>query len=87
MRPRKIPLRKCVACQEMLSKKNLIRIVKSADDEISIDHTGKKAGRGAYLCQSSKCFELVRKNRALERALKHAICPEIYDELEQHFHE
>lgn len=87
MRQRKIPLRKCVACQEMISKKDLIRIVKTPDDVISVDLTGKKAGRGAYLCSSAKCFALVKKNRALDRALKHTINMEIYDQLETHFNE
>lgn len=82
MRPRKIPLRKCVACQEMISKKQLIRIVKTPNDEILIDITGKKPGRGAYLCGSVECIKLSKKNRALDRALKHTISAEIYDQLE-----
>lgn len=87
MRQRKVPLRKCVACQEMISKKDLIRIVKTPEDEILVDLTGKKAGRGAYLCRSAKCFTLVKKNRALDRALKHTISTEIYDQLETYFNE
>jgi predicted RNA-binding protein YlxR (DUF448 family) len=87
IRPRKIPLRKCVACQEMISKKDLIRIVKTPEDEVLVDMTGKKAGRGAYLCGSAKCFALVKKNRALDRALKHTISMEIYEQLETNFNE
>jgi hypothetical protein len=85
MRPRKVPLRKCVACQEMMPKKELIRVVKTPDDEIMIDLTGKKSGRGAYLCGKRSCFKLAKKNKALDRALKHAVNAEIYDALEQDF--
>ncbi|CAH0119852.1 MULTISPECIES: YlxR family protein [unclassified Paenibacillus] len=85
MRPRKIPLRKCVACQQMMAKKELIRVVKTPQDEVLIDLTGKKAGRGAYLCGKLSCFKLAHKNRALDRALKHQVQPEIYTQLEQDF--
>ncbi|MCS7461853.1 YlxR family protein [Paenibacillus doosanensis] len=85
MKQRKIPLRKCVACQEMMPKKELIRVVKTPSDDIIIDLTGKKAGRGAYLCGKLSCFKLAKKSRALDRALKQAVSPEIYDALEQDF--
>jgi len=85
MKQRKTPLRKCVACQQMMPKKELIRVVKTPDDEIMIDLTGKKAGRGAYLCGKLSCFKLAKKSRALDRALKHTVNPEIYDALEQDF--
>lgn len=85
MKPRKIPLRKCVACQEMMAKKELIRVVRTPQDEILIDLTGKKAGRGAYLCGKRSCFKLVKKNKALDRALKSQVSAEIYDRLEQDF--
>jgi hypothetical protein len=85
MRVRKIPLRKCVACQEMKPKKELIRIVKTPEDEIMIDPTGKKSGRGAYLCVSGDCFAKARQNKALEKSLKTSIRPEIYDQLLQDF--
>lgn len=61
MKPRKIPLRKCVACQEMKAKKELIRVVKTPSDELLIDLSGKKAGRGAYLCGKQSCFKLAKK--------------------------
>jgi predicted RNA-binding protein YlxR (DUF448 family) len=85
VKQRKIPLRKCVACQEMKPKKELIRVVKTPSDEMLIDLSGKKAGRGAYLCGKQSCFKLAKKSKALDRALKHTVSPEIYDALEQDF--
>ena len=85
MKQRKIPLRKCVACQGMMPKRELIRVVKTPEDEILIDLKGKKSGRGAYLCGKQSCFKLAKKSRAFDRALKHAVSPEIYDQLEQDF--
>ncbi|AZN43728.1 RNase P modulator RnpM [Paenibacillus albus] len=85
MRPRKIPLRKCVACQQMMPKKELIRVVRTPDEAVLIDLTGKKAGRGAYLCGKVSCFKLAKKSRALDRALKQTVGIEIYDQLEQDF--
>jgi predicted RNA-binding protein YlxR (DUF448 family) len=85
MKPRKIPLRKCVACQEMMPKRDLIRVVKTPEDEILIDLKGKKSGRGAYLCGKVSCFKLAKKSRALDRALKQTVNPDIYDQLEQDF--
>ncbi|MBP1155965.1 MULTISPECIES: YlxR family protein [unclassified Paenibacillus] len=85
MKQRKIPLRKCVACQQMMPKKELIRVVKTPDNELHIDLTGKRAGRGAYLCGKQSCFKLAKKSRALDRALKSSVSPNIYDALEQDF--
>ncbi|WP_213521895.1 RNase P modulator RnpM [Paenibacillus sp. J31TS4] len=85
MKPRKIPQRKCVACQQMMGKKELIRVVKTPDDQILIDLTGKKSGRGAYLCGKQSCFKLAKKSKALDRALKHGVSAEIYDQLERDF--
>lgn len=85
MKKRKIPLRKCVGCQEMKSKKELIRIVKTPDDEVMIDLTGKKSGRGAYLCGKRSCFQLAHKHRSLDKALKHKVSSDIYEQLEQEF--
>ena len=85
MKPRKIPLRKGVACQQLMPKKELSRVVKTPNDEMLIDLTGKKAGRGAYLCGKLSCFKLAKKTRALDRALKSPVSPEIYDALEQDF--
>lgn len=85
MRPRKVPLRKCVACNEMMPKKELIRVVRTPAEEVQIDLTGKKAGRGAYLCGKLACFKLGKKSKALDRALKHPVGEDIYDRLEKDF--
>ncbi|WP_433923203.1 RNase P modulator RnpM [Paenibacillus taichungensis] len=85
MKTKKVPLRKCVACQEMMPKKQLIRIVKTPEDEVLIDLTGKKSGRGAYLCGKESCFKLALKNRSLDRALKSKVSPEIYEQLAADF--
>lgn len=80
---KKIPMRKCVGCQEMKGKKELLRILHTPEDELVIDTTGRKNGRGAYLCFSRECFEKAVKNRGLERSLKMKIPPEVYDSLEK----
>lgn len=82
---KKIPLRQCVGCQEMKSKKEMLRVLKTTDDEIIIDTTGKKNGRGAYLCNSKECFQKARKNKGLERSFKMAIPAQVYDNLEKEF--
>lgn len=80
---RKVPKRQCVGCREMKDKKELIRVVKSPEGEISLDFQGKKPGRGAYICRDVACLKKARKSRALERAFALTIPPEIYDTLEQ----
>ncbi|MBP5604752.1 MAG: YlxR family protein [Ruminiclostridium sp.] len=80
---KKIPLRKCLGCEEMLGKKGMLRIVRSKDGDISLDMTGKKSGRGAYICSSRVCFEKAVKKRSLERALKCAIPEEVYKNLKE----
>jgi len=85
LKPRKIPQRKCVACQQMMAKKELIRIVRSPQGDIQIDLTGKKPGRGAYLCGKSDCFKLAKKSKAFERALNAPVSTEIYDRLAHDF--
>ncbi|WP_059053474.1 RNase P modulator RnpM [Paenibacillus senegalimassiliensis] len=85
MKTRKVPLRKCVACQEMMPKKALIRVVRTPEGEVSIDLTGKKSGRGAYLCGKEACFKLAQKNRALDRALKAPVGAEVYEQLARDF--
>lgn len=80
---RKVPMRKCIGCQEMKSKKEMLRVIRTPEEELVIDTTGRKNGRGAYLCHSTACFDLARKNRGLERSLKMAIPPEIYDSLKK----
>ncbi len=80
---KKIPLRKCSGCGEMKPKKELIRVVRSPEGEISLDLTGRKAGRGAYVCPSADCLRAARKGKRLERAFTCAIPSEVYDQMEQ----
>ena len=84
---KKVPMRQCVGCQEMKSKKEMLRILKTAEDEIVLDATGRKNGRGAYLCFSKECLLKARKNKGLERYLKMAIPPAVYDSLEKELDE
>ncbi len=74
-------MRMCLGCQEMKPKKELIRIVKNKENEISVDFTGKKPGRGAYMCKELSCFEKARKAKRLEKAFECAISQEIYETL------
>lgn len=80
---RKIPMRKCIGCQEMKSKKEMMRILKTTEDEIILDTTGRKNGRGAYLCFSKECFEKAVKNKGLERSLKMNIPQSVYESLKR----
>lgn len=80
---KKLPLRKCTGCNEMKPKKELVRVVKNKEGEISLDLTGKAAGRGAYICRTLGCLQAARKNRGLERAFSCKIPPEVYDGMEQ----
>lgn len=87
MKVKKIPLRMCLGCQEMKSKKELIRVVKTAkDNEIKIDLTGKMSGRGAYICRDKECLEKAYKAKRIERALEHPINPDIYEGLRREIH-
>lgn len=78
-------MRQCTGCREMKSKKEMIRVLKTAEDEIVLDTTGKKNGRGAYLCFSRECLEKAVKSRGLERSLKAAIPEEVYQNLKKEF--
>ena len=80
---KKIPMRKCVGCGEMKPKKELMRILRTEENEFVVDATGKKNGRGAYLCRSTECFRMAVKNKGLERSFKQAIPPEVYEKLEK----
>ena len=75
---KKIPMRQCIGCQEMKSKKEMIRVIKTPEDEICLDKTGRKNGRGAYICLNQACLEKAKKTKALERSLKTEIPEEIY---------
>ena len=83
---KKIPLRQCVGCGEMKSKKEMMRVLKTPEDEIVLDLTGKKNG-GAYLCISRECLKKARKNKGLERSFKMSIPNEVYDSLEKEYDE
>lgn len=83
MKTRKIPQRMCMACREKKDKRDLIRIVRTVDGTIVLDDTGKKSGRGAYICPKAECFKKVRKNKGLERALEVKFTEDIYDSLER----
>ncbi len=79
MRSGKIPMRLCLGCNEMKPKKELMRVVKSPEGEISLDFTGKKNGRGAYLCKSRKCIDRARKARRFEKSLACRIDDSVYE--------
>ncbi|ACD24055.1 YlxR family protein [Clostridium botulinum] len=81
MKVKKIPLRMCTGCMEMKPKKELIRIVKSPEGDISVDLTGKKSGRGAYICRDIECFEKAFKAKRLNRNLDSSISEQIYERL------
>lgn len=78
---KKIPMRQCVGCREMKHKRELIRVVKSPDGEISLDFKGKAPGRGAYVCHSPECLKKAIKSKALERAFSAGIPEEVYEQL------
>lgn len=87
MAAKKIPLRKCIGCGEMKSKKEMIRIIKTTQDAIILDRTGKQNGRGAYICPNPNCFETAKRTKGLERALKTAIPNEVYEQLSKQISE
>lgn len=78
---RKLPLRKCTGCQELKDKREMMRVVKDSSGEIGLDFTGKKPGRGAYVCPVLECLERAEKTRGLERSFKMGISKEIYESL------
>ncbi|QHQ62129.1 DUF448 domain-containing protein [Anaerocolumna sedimenticola] len=80
---KKIPQRQCIGCGEMKNKKDMIRVIKTPEENIIIDATGKKNGRGAYICKSTECLQKAAKSRGLERSLKVSIPREVYEELEK----
>ncbi|HWT76331.1 MAG TPA: YlxR family protein [Mobilitalea sp.] len=80
---KKLPLRMCTGCGEMKTKKEMIRVLKSPEDEIVIDSTGKKNGRGAYICCSLSCLQKAIKTKGLERSLKVSIPKELVETLEK----
>ena len=82
MKTKKIPMRMCLGCGEMKPKREIIRVVKSKEGDIYLDLTGKKSGRGAYICKSVECFEKARKARKFERSFSCMISEDIYNSME-----
>ncbi len=80
---RKVPMRKCIGCEEMKGKKEMMRVLKTPEGEFLLDVTGKKNGRGAYLCFSRECLKKAIKGKGLERSFKQTIPKEVYDKLEK----
>ena len=83
MQMRKVPMRMCTGCGQMKPKRELVRVVKSQDGEIVLDLTGKKAGRGAYVCRDIECLQKARQARRLEKAFSCRIPDEVYDRMEE----
>lgn len=79
MKSVKIPMRMCLGCNEMKPKKELMRVVKSPEGEISLDFTGKKNGRGAYICRSAECFDKARKSHRFEKSFSCRIDDSVYE--------
>lgn len=81
MKPRKIPLRNCIGCQEQKNKRELVRIVRTPEGNVELDPSGKKAGRGTYICRKRSCLDAAVKGKRIERNLKHPVSPAIVQEL------
>ena len=80
---KKVPMRQCTGCREMKNKREMIRVIRTAENEICIDATGRKNGRGANICPNMDCLKTAMKNRGLERSLKTAIPESVYQQLEE----
>lgn len=80
---KKIPMRQCVGCGEMKPKKELLRVIRTAEEEILLDATGRKNGRGAYICGNSECLRKAERSKGLARSLKTEIPVEIYEDLKR----
>lgn len=83
LKNKKVPLRKCVGCGEMKLKKELMRVICTQDNQFLLDTTGKKNGRGAYICNTTECLETAMKTKGLERSFKTAIPKEVYAQLQE----
>ena len=84
---KKIPMRICIGCGVSKSKKELMRVVRTPEDEFVLDATGKKNGRGAYLCKDAECLKKAIKSKGLERSFKMSIPKEVYAKLEEEFND
>ena len=87
MANKKIPMRQCIGCGEMKPKKEMIRVIKTAEDEIILDTTGRKNGRGAYICPGSECLQKEIKCKGLERSFKMPIPKDVYEMLTKEMEE
>lgn len=87
MQKRKIPMRQCLGCRTMFPKRELIRVVRSPEGELSLDFKGKAPGRGAYLCPNPECLKKARKARAIERAFSVTVPDAVYEALEKRMEE
>lgn len=83
MQQKKVPMRKCIGCNESKTKKELVRIVRSPEGDISLDLIGKKSGRGAYICPDAECLKKARKSKRLERIFETAVPDSVYEEAER----
>ncbi|MCI8308280.1 MAG: YlxR family protein [Lachnospiraceae bacterium] len=83
MKARKIPMRQCIGCHESKPKSELIRVIKTPENEVLLDCTGKKNGRGAYICSSVECFNKARKSKAFARAFELNIPDDVYEDIER----
>ena len=83
MKEKKLPIRRCTGCGEHFPKNTLVRVLRTPEGEIVLDTTGKKSGRGAYICKSASCFKKARKAKRLESSLDCKIPDEVYDRLEE----
>ena len=83
MKTRKIPMRNCVGCMESKSKNELIRVLKTPEGDVVVDITGRKNGRGAYICPSVECLKKARKTKAISRSLDTIIPDEVYEDIER----
>lgn len=79
MTKRKLPLRTCIGCQQQKNKRDLVRVVKTPTGQVELDPTGKKAGRGTYLCRQRSCFKAALDGKRIERSLKHPVSPHVVE--------
>ena len=87
IKPKKVPTRQCLGCNEHKPKKELLRVLRTPEGEITLDFTGKKSGRGAYICYDIKCLRKARKSKRIDKSLETAIPEEIYDKMESELEE
>lgn len=87
MKNKKVPMRQCVGCRELKNKKDLMRILRTPDNNVIFDDTGRMNGRGAYICPSVECLKKARKTKAIERSLDISIPDEVYDAIERQMSE